>query len=80
MISYIFLSMMLPVSPTVETVVEKQIVYQQETNIDLAGSQVDGESQLPPAFFVMKMNAPTASSLLEERLKFGLRDYNELGF
>jgi hypothetical protein len=67
-------------STQTEVVVEKQVIYQQETTIDLSGSRVEGENQLPPTFFVMKMKAPKAESLLEERLQFGLRDYNELGF
>lgn len=60
--------------------VEKEIVYKKETFVDLSGSQVDGENQLPPAFFVTKKEVPSAKSLLEERLNFKLRHYNDFGF
>lgn len=63
-----------------EVSVEKKIIYQKEQVVDLSGTTVEGENQLPPAFFVTKMQTPGAKSLLEERLKFGLRDYNQLGF
>lgn len=61
-------------------VTEKKVIYKKETTIDLSGSEVEGENQTPPAFFVMKMNTANASSLLEERLNFKLRDYNDLAF
>ena len=69
-------------SPSVSTnvVVDKQVIYEKETSIDFDGSEVEGENQLPPAFFVMKMKTPKGTSLLAERLRFGLKDYNELGF
>jgi hypothetical protein len=60
--------------------VEKEIIYKKETTVDLSGSTVDGETQTPPAFFVTKMQTPKAKSLLEERLRFNLRHYNEMGF
>lgn len=60
--------------------VQKQVIYQKETSIDFSGSSVEGENQLPPAFFVTKMQTPNGESLLAERLKFGLKNYNELGF
>lgn len=60
--------------------VEKKIIYKKETTVDLTGTTVEGENQLPPAFFVTKMQTPNARSLLEERLRFGLRDYNHMGF
>jgi len=63
-----------------EATIEKKIIYKKETTVDLSGTTVEGENQLPPAFFVTKMQTPGARSLLEERLKFGLRDYNHMGF
>jgi hypothetical protein len=60
--------------------VEKNIIYQKETTVDLSGSNVEGENQLPPAFFLMKNNTPNAESLLAQRLKFGLKNYNQAGF
>jgi|GEM_PF-3896260 len=60
--------------------VEKKIVYQKETTVDLEGAQVKGKNQLPPAFFVTKMNTPKGVSLLAQRLNFKLRHYNDLGF
>lgn len=60
--------------------VEKKIIYQKETTVDLEGSEVQGENQVPPAFFVTKMNTPKGESLLAKRLKFKLKNYNELGF
>ncbi len=60
--------------------VEKEIRYKKETAIDLSGSNVNGEKQAPPAFFVTKKEAPNAARLLDERLKFKLIRYNELGF
>lgn len=67
-------------SPVVDTQVEKQIIYQKETVVDLSGSTVEADTQSPPAFFLSKMQTPNARGLLEERLKFSLRDYNQLGF
>ena len=63
-----------------DVIVEKEIRYQKETTVDLTGSDVSGESKLPPAFFVNKMQTPNAESLLSERLKFPLRNYNRTGF
>ena len=60
--------------------VEKSIIYQKETYVDLSGSKVEGENQLPPAFFLMKNNTPNAESLLAQRLKFKLKNYNEAGY
>ena len=60
--------------------VQKQIVYQKETNVDLSGSNVEGENQVPPAFFLSKNLTAKAKGLLEERLRFSLRNYNDLGF
>ncbi len=65
-------------APTVK--IEKQIVYQKEQTVDLTGTTVEGENQLPPAFFVTKMDTAKAKSLLQERLDFKLRDYNYMGF
>jgi len=79
MMPYIFFILMQPISAA-DVEVERQIIYQKETSIDLTGSKVEGETQVPPTFFVMKMNTQKGQSLLEERLQFGLRDYNELGF
>ncbi len=62
------------------TDVEKSVVYQKETTVDLTGSVVEAENQLPPAFFLSKMQTPKAQGLLAERLKFSLRNYNDLGF
>jgi len=67
-------------APQAQTTIEKKIIYQKEQVVDLTGTTVEGENQLPPAFFVTKMQTPGAKSLLEERLRFGLRDYNQLGF
>lgn len=63
-----------------EVKVEKQVIYQKETTIDLSGSEVKGESQMPPAFFVQKMNTPKGDSLLSQRLKFKIKNVNQLGF
>jgi hypothetical protein len=63
-----------------DVLIEKKIIYQKETSLDFGDAEVRGENQLPPAFFVTKMNTPKAASLLEERLKFKMRNYNELGF
>jgi len=65
---------------TVTEEVQKEIRYQKETTVDLSGAEVQGESQFPPAFFLTKMQTPKAGSLLAERLRFGLKDYNRLGF
>lgn len=59
--------------------IDKKIIYKKETTVDLSGSTVDGDSQQPPAFFVTKMQTPNAKSLLEEQLKFKIRDYNFMG-
>lgn len=67
-------------APSIEIEVQKEIVYKKETSVDLSGADVEGENQLPPAFFLMKNETPGAKSLLAERLRFGLRDYNQLGF
>lgn len=75
-----FILMGQPAAEAPNVKVEKKVIYQSETTIDLEGSKVTGENQLPPAFFVMNMKSPNGESLLRERLKFGLRDYNELGF
>jgi len=79
MIAFVFF-LMTEVSPGPQVVVEKEVVYQKETTVDLEGSKVQGENQLPPAFFVTKMATPKAESLLAQRLKFKLKNYNELGF
>lgn len=63
-----------------DATVKKDIIYKKETVIDLSGSVVEGEHQLPPAFFLEKMNTPRAQGFLAERLKFSLRNYNDLGF
>jgi hypothetical protein len=63
-----------------EITVKKEIVYKKETNVDLTGSIVEGENQLPPAFFLEKMQTPKAQGLLAERLRFSLRNYNDMGF
>ena len=63
-----------------EVVVEKEIIYQKETVVDLSGSKVEGEKQAPPAFFLSKTQAPEVKGLLSERLQFSFRDYNLLGF
>jgi hypothetical protein len=63
-----------------EVIVEKKVIYQKEQVVDLSGSEVSGDSQLPPAFFVTKAQTPGAKSLLEERLNFKLRTYNRMGF
>ena len=63
-----------------EVEVEKKIVYQKETVVDLSGSVVEGENQLPPAFFLSKMQTPKPQGALAERLRFSLRNYNDLGF
>ena len=60
--------------------IEKEIRYQKETIVDLSGSEVTGQDQLPPAFFLTKMQTPKPASLLEERLHFKMQNYNELGF
>jgi hypothetical protein len=60
--------------------VQKEIIYQKETNVDLSGSDIKGERDLPPAFFLTKMQTPKADSLLQERLKFRLKDFNRAGF
>ncbi len=60
--------------------VQKEVVYQKETTVDLSGSNVEGENQLPPAFFLSRMQTPKAEGLLAERLRFSLRNYNDLGF
>lgn len=69
-----------PVAEAPSEIVEKKVIYQRETSLDFSGSKVVGENQLPPAFFVTKMQTPKGASLLEERLKFKMKDYNELGF
>lgn len=80
----IFLSLLLlgtePIGDSSVVNVEKKIIYQKETSLDFEEAQVEGENQLPPAFFVTKMNTPKGASLLEERLRFKMRDFNELGF
>lgn len=63
-----------------EVIVQKDIIYKKETSVDLTGSVVEGENQLPPAFFLEKMQTPKAQGLLAERLRFSLRHYNDLGF
>ena len=63
-----------------DMVVEKEIVYQKETVVDLSGSTVEGQKQAPPAFFLSKTQAPEVKGLLSERLHFSFRDYNLLGF
>mgnify|MGYP007009259623 CR=1 FL=1 len=63
-----------------ETIVEKKVIYQKETSLDFSDAEVVGENQLPPAFFVTKMNTPKGASLLEERLRFKMKNFNELGF
>ena len=63
----------------VTTIVEKKVIYKKETTVDLTGSNVSGEGQLPPAFFVTKMQTPRARSLLEEKLRFKVRNYNLMG-
>ncbi len=67
-------------APVVEEQVEKKVIYQKETTVDLSGSTVEADTQSPPAFFLSKVQTPQAKGLLEERLKFSLRDYNMLGF
>ncbi|MDB5037596.1 MAG: hypothetical protein JWQ35_1124 [Bacteriovoracaceae bacterium] len=62
------------------TEVQKNIVYKKETTVDLSGSTVEAENQLPPAFFLSKMQTPKAQGLLSDRLRFSLRNYNDLGF
>lgn len=76
----LFLALQTISNPNENVEVEKHVIYEKETTIDLSGSTVEGENQLPSTFFVMKMKAPKADSLLEERLQFGMKDYNELGF
>jgi hypothetical protein len=80
----IFLSLLLlgtePTSDSSGVTVEKKIIYQKETSLNFEEARVEGENQLPPAFFVTKMNTPKGASLLEERLRFKMRDFNELGF
>jgi hypothetical protein len=67
--------------PSAEPVTSnKEVIYEKETTLDFSGSKVEGDNQLPPAFFVTKMQTPNADSLLQERLKFQMRNYNELGF
>lgn len=83
MISLLFLTLVSAAeAPQTQTIIQKKIVYQKETSVDLSndGSSVDGEAQLPPAFFLMKNKTPKARSLLLERLNFGMKDYNPLGF
>lgn len=77
---YTFLLMAQAQEAAPQVTVQKEIVYQKETTIDFSGSKVEGENQVPPAFFVTKMQTPNGESLLSERLKFGLKNYNELGF
>jgi hypothetical protein len=60
--------------------VQKEVRYKKITEVDLDGSDIDGKSQVPSAFYVGKMKAPDAESLLEQRLKFKMRNYNRLGF
>jgi hypothetical protein len=60
--------------------VEKQIVYRKEETVDLSGSDVKGQKQLPPAFFVTKEKTPGSESLLARRLRFSLNHFNETGF
>lgn len=67
-------------TPSVTEDVEKQVIYQKKTNLDFTGSKVVGEKQIPPTFFVTKMKTPNGESLLAERLKFKMKDFNELGF
>lgn len=80
MIALYALFVLTQANSTPRVTVQKEVVYQTETSIDFTGSKLEGESQLPPAFFVMKMQTPNGESLLAERLKFGLKNYNELGF
>lgn len=75
---YTLLMFMQPSAAAGDT--NKEIIYEKETTLDFSGSKVEGDSQLPPAFFVTKMQTPRAESLLSERLKFRMQNYNELGF
>jgi hypothetical protein len=69
-----------PAATDVEGDVKKDIIYKKETTVDLSGSMVEAENQVPPAFFLSKMQTPKAKGLLSERLQFSLRNYNDLGF
>ncbi len=69
-----------PQSTQPEVIVEKQIIYQKETVVDLTGTAVEAERQSPPAFFLSKSQTPDARGLLNDRLRFSFRDYNLLGF
>lgn len=74
------LSIMIIAQASNEITVEKKVIYQKETSLDFSDAEVIGENQLPPAFFVTKMNTPKGASLLEERLRFKMKNFNELGF
>lgn len=76
----LLLSIMIIAQASNEITVEKKVIYQKETSLDFSDAEVIGENQLPPAFFVTKMNTPKAASLLEERLRFKMKNFNELGF
>lgn len=67
-------------SPEVSTSIEKEVVYQKITNIDLNGAKVEGEKSLPQEFFLYNVKAPRIKNFLEDRLKFSLRDFNNLGY
>lgn len=63
-----------------EVIIEKSVVYEKESTVDLTGSNVNGSHQLPSAFFLSRLDTPKAKGLLPERLNFSLRNYNDLGF
>ncbi len=81
MLAYMLLFLIAqPETANVSVRVEKQVIYQKETTVDLSGSNVEGDSALPSTFFLTKMRTPKADSLLNDRLQFKLKEYNRLGF
>ena len=67
-------------SSTPEEKVEKIIVYQKETTVDLEGSSVTGELNLPPLYSISKTDSLIPESLVKRKLRFRLREHSKLNY
>lgn len=61
-----------------ESQVEKEVVYEKETQVELTETQVKGELKLPKGFSTLSADAEAPASFLKDRLKFKLHESSRL--
>ncbi len=61
-----------------ESQVQKEVVYQKETQVELSETQVKGELKLPKGFSTLSADAEAPASFLKDRLKFKLHESSRL--